>query len=344
MGCVLVADHRRTPIAIGDADLPEHRVARERGVVATASHVALNRRALPRRPVLIVTDPKDEVVAVETAGVEVEVGRREQIEGAPVALGPLDEAAGVGKPTGRPDRRRIVPGQAVLLEDEPPVVGLLAGVDRARLSVVTLDLGPVEHAASPRPPERDLMAAGVEALAAPRVVGVPRVGGEHEHGTLSLRSGSHDESGVGNPSAVGPVVGAKGDQMKARPPRFVDRDLDRSRPTTPVRVGIGRGFVEDAGHLVDRPGDGPLTTPPLDDHVECRCVGGDVHRRSVTRRVRKRAAVGLDDVVKRLVVGAPLDAWLIHGAESGRRRCRRQPIAPSSRMKTGSSAVERSAS
>ena len=99
--------------------------------MAAASHVGLDRRALPRRPVLVVTDPEDEVVAVETVGVEVEVGRREHIEGAPVALGPLDEAAGVGEPTCRPDRRRIVPGQAVLLEDEPPVVGLLAGVDRS---------------------------------------------------------------------------------------------------------------------------------------------------------------------------------------------------------------------
>ena len=188
------------------------------------------------------------------------------------------------------------------------------------------------------------MAAGVEALAAPRVVGVPRVGGEHEHGTLALRSGPHDEAGVGNPSTVGPVVGAKGDQMKARPPRFVDRDLDRRRPTAPVRVGIGRGLVEGAGHRVGCPGDGSLTTPPLDDHVVRRCVGGDMHRRGLARCVRQRAAVGLDDVVERLVVGAPLDAWLIHGAESGRRRCRRQPIAPSSRMKTGSSAVERSVS
>ena len=47
MSCVLMADHCRTSIAIGDADLPEHRVARERGVVAAASHVGLDRRALP---------------------------------------------------------------------------------------------------------------------------------------------------------------------------------------------------------------------------------------------------------------------------------------------------------
>ena len=75
MSCVLMADHCRTSIAIGDADLPEHRVARERGVVAAAPHVGLDRRALPCRPVLVVTDPEDEVVAVETVGVEVKVGR-----------------------------------------------------------------------------------------------------------------------------------------------------------------------------------------------------------------------------------------------------------------------------
>ena len=58
-------------------------------MVAAAPHVALDRRApFPADQYLAQTDPEDEVEAVETAGVEVEVGRREQIEGAPVALRP----------------------------------------------------------------------------------------------------------------------------------------------------------------------------------------------------------------------------------------------------------------
>ena len=125
MGAVLVTHHvdRRRRRAL-DADLPEHRVAGERHEVGRPSDVRLDGVALRRRPVLVVTDADDDVVAVDQPS-----GRSSRSVETAMSntsadpLGPLDEPAAVREPSGGPDRRRVGVLGSVRLEDQAVGVG-----------------------------------------------------------------------------------------------------------------------------------------------------------------------------------------------------------------------------
>ena len=221
-------------------DLPEHRVAGEAGEVAAPLDVGLHR---PRWPA-------DQYSSWPT----LTRGRSRRARPGPRRgrtrprsrtrsrrLGPLDEPPLVGEPSGGADRRRVRVVGAVLLEDQPVGVGFLAPPNRPGLAVVAVDLGRHSMPAAERPRERHLVAAGVQLRAAPRVVGVPRVGSEHEQRRgVSLRRGAHDEAGVADVSPGHGAVRGEGDEVEAGAPVGADRDLDRRRPRAAVGVGVGR--------------------------------------------------------------------------------------------------------
>lgn len=75
----------RSPVTgfVVDADLPEAGVSGEAGQVSAAADVGLDRGALTGRPVLVVADVDDQVVAVGDRGVVVEVGRDAHVELSP---------------------------------------------------------------------------------------------------------------------------------------------------------------------------------------------------------------------------------------------------------------------
>ncbi len=270
--------------------------------------MVFDRSALPGRPVLVVTDTDHRVVADERIGVEFEVGRHGVVEAVAGALGPFDEAPGVREPTGRTDGRGIVVLGAVALEDGAVGVGFLAPADRTGLAIVAVDLGAGQDPASERASMRDGVAAGVEAAASPRVVGVPRVGVEDVQRPWSsgiVRSPPHDEARVGNVAPGWCAVGGERDEVESGLPVVVDRELDRRRPTAPGRVGVGWRCDERALDIGGAPAHLARTSPPFDRDVEACGAGGDVECDRVAGPVTEPTGVALDVVMEGLVVGHP---------------------------------------
>ena len=150
----------------------------------------------PRRPVLVVTDADHEVVAGDDAGVAIEIARHRVVELDALRLGPLDESALVREPAGRAHEARVAVGEPVLLVDHPVDIGLFAAVHGPCLAVVAFGRRPHQHSSAERSGKRHPPSAGVQALAAPTVVGVVGVGGQHQQGSGAGRRGANDERGV----------------------------------------------------------------------------------------------------------------------------------------------------
>src|SRR4029079_1969295 len=164
---VLVAPHRRA-VAL-ESHAPEHGVPRERGVVAAPGDELLDRVPTCGRPVLVMPGTDHQPATVGETFDVFEVARDRVIERQPGPLGPCREAAVVREPAGGTH----VAGESVLVAEGLVHVAVDVGrfprPARRRLAIFTVDLWAHQHAATPRPPERDLLAARVQAASAPVV-------------------------------------------------------------------------------------------------------------------------------------------------------------------------------
>ena len=289
MGPVLVAGHR----TLVDPHLPEHRVAAHRHVATAGPDVRVDGVACGGSPVLVVADPEHQVVALQGARF-IEVRRHGEVEPVAGPLGPFDEPALVGEPSGRTDRRAVAVLESIPLEDLAVGVGHLAETHGTRLAVVTVDLGTIEEASSPGTPEGHAMATGVEAGPAPGVVRVPGVGRQHQQGALLRLVRPYHEAGVGDVAPRRRTMGSQGHQVEAARPVGADRDLERHGPPTPDRVGVGRCRHVLPGQALGSPHGQARASPTLHDHVVAFGLGRNMHRHRLAGPATQVPGIGLD--------------------------------------------------
>ena len=229
----------------------------------------------------------------------------------PRPFSPFDEASCMTEPARRADGRGIAMLGSIPLEDRPIDVRFLSPAARPSLAIVTVDLWTTQHPARERTRMRHLVAARVEAAPTPRVVCMPGVGVEHvERACLIVRIAPHHEAGVGHVASGQRVMGGKCDEVKPRPPARGDRERDADRPSTPLRIGIGRCFEVRARNAGRTPHELAGCAPALDAHVVSSAACRDMQRDAITVPVAEPPAVPLDVVVERLVVGHLLHPFL----------------------------------
>ena len=230
-------------VTVDQSNLPEHGVARHRDIVPASGDVGIDGIATSLGPVLVVAYTKHQLIVVEQRRVGIKVRRHGVVEAVAASLGPFDEPAFVGEPAGRSNGRRIAMLVPVGLEDLAIGVGFLPKPDRSGLTVVAFHSWTIEEATTPRPAKRDLMAAGVQAGTAPRVVSVPCVGAKYEQRPLPRRGRPNDETTVSDVASRRSAMSREGDQIETAGPLRIGRDLERDRPVASVGVGPLRGRV-----------------------------------------------------------------------------------------------------
>ena len=205
--------HHRRPVAL-EPDLPEHRVAGERGVVAAAGHEALDGVATCGRPVLVVPGADHEPVPVGEPVDLLEVARDRVVDVEAGLLGPLHESAVVGEPSGGAH----VTGEAVLVAEG-------SGTCRRRCRAPHRVGGAATCGPRGRrrdgPASRDPMAVGTRPLCRP-CTGCTRpscctrstCSWRARTGCCRGRGGPHDEAGVRDGAAARCVVGGHRDEVE----------------------------------------------------------------------------------------------------------------------------------
>ena len=298
---VLVADHR--PAAGLQADLPEHGVARQADVVAAAADVLLDRGALPGGPVLVVADAEHEVVAGSRFRNAFEVARHRVVELESLLLGPLDEAAFVGEPSGRAHEPRIAVGESVLLVDQPVDVGLFAAVGRAapcdrRVRSTVASTSRARTAGRTTPASRRCRGS-----CRPSCCTRCRCWSRARAAPAPAAARRGPRSRVADGAIGGRVVSGERDEVEAAAPRLVDRHGRRRRASHIRWRRRRRGRLFDALEIGGCPHQLVLRAPAMDRDVVAIGAGRDVQRHRVARRVAELAAVRLDRVVASDVVG-----------------------------------------
>ena len=128
------------------ADLPAAGIPAEERDVAAPADERLQVVAHRGRPVLVVPDAEDELVRLEELGMELEVAVGAVVERVPVALGPGDERQ---LPLAELPFQRPVEGDAVSLEIGPAVVGVEAAAAPVVVGVVGVGARAGAGSASP---------------------------------------------------------------------------------------------------------------------------------------------------------------------------------------------------
>ena len=89
------------------------------------------------------------------------------------------------------------------------------------------------------------MTAGIEAGAAPGVVGIPGVRPQNEKRSSSfVCRGVDHKTGMSNVSAIGCSESGERHQIETTAPTRIDLKFERNWPVTTIRIGAGRRFME----------------------------------------------------------------------------------------------------
>ncbi len=263
---VLVAHHRgAAPL---QPHLPEHRVARERGVVAAVEHELLDRIPPGGRPVLVVPGADHEPVTVGQALDLLEVARDRVVELETGPLRPLGEAPVVGEPAGRAHVAGEPVGEAERLIRLAVDIGLLARAARRRLA--GRRARPQVARACPDP-----RGAGTRPRALPcRGSGRPsccrRSTCWWRARTAPVQSASRRAPRSRHIRSPGrrARMGGHRDEIEAAPPPGLGGDVERRVPTAAGGIRIGRRRLQHSTHVVRRPHEIERATPPVHAHVE----------------------------------------------------------------------------